>query len=164
MSDISRQLSISTSTVIRKFSDFHFKHDFSRLPEIMSWDEYAFTKGKMSFIAQDSDNLNIITVLECRTQAIIRNHFLRYDRAVRCQVKIITMDMFSPYYNLAKQLLRFRISRLRLKQSTGLFYSNISAVLWVVCVFKSWISSIENPINTRPSSATGSSSNRIVVN
>ena len=129
MTDIAHQLSISTSTVVRKFNDFHFKHDFSRLPEIMSWDEYAFTKGKMSFIAQDFDNLNIITVLEGRTQAIIRNHFLRYDRAVRCQVKIITMDMFSPYYDLAKQLLRFRISRLRLKQSTGLFYSNISAVL-----------------------------------
>ncbi len=81
----------------------------------------------MSFIAQDFENLNIITVLECRTQAIIRNHFLRYDRAIRCQVKIITMDMFSPYYELAKQL-RFQISRLRLKQSTGLFYSNILAV------------------------------------
>ncbi|VIT54732.1 transposase, IS1167 [Streptococcus pneumoniae] len=36
----------------------------------------------MSFIAQDFDKLNIITVLEGRTQAIIRNHFLRYDRAV----------------------------------------------------------------------------------
>ena len=79
---------------------------------------------KMSFIAQDFDKLNIITVLEGRTQAIIRNHFLRYDRAVRYQVKIITMDMFSPYYDLDKQL-RFRISTLRLKQFTGLFYSNI---------------------------------------
>ena len=58
----------------------------------------------MGFIAQDFDKLNIITVLEGRTQAVIRNHFLRYDRTVRCQVKIITMDMFSPYYNLAKQL------------------------------------------------------------
>ena len=64
----------------------------------------TFTKGKMSFIAQDFDNLNIITVLEGRTQAIIRDHFLKYDRAVRCRVKIITMDMFSPYYDLAKQL------------------------------------------------------------
>ena len=54
---------------------FYFEHDFSRLPEIMSWDEYAFTEGKMSFIAQDFDKLNIITVLEGRTQAIIRNHF-----------------------------------------------------------------------------------------
>lgn len=104
MTVIARQLAISTSTVIRKLNDFRFKHDFSRLPEIMSWDEYAFTKGKMSFIAQDFDNRNIITVLKGRTQAIIRNHFLRYDRAVRCQVKIITMDMFSPYYALAKQL------------------------------------------------------------
>ena len=91
MTDIAHQLSVSTSTVIRKLNDFHFKHDFSHLPKIMSWDEYAFTKGKMSFIAQDFDNLNIITVLEGRTQAIIRNHFLRYDRAVRCQVKIIEL-------------------------------------------------------------------------
>ena len=112
----------------------------------------------MSFIAQDFDRLNIITVLEGRTQAIIRNHFLKYDSSVRCRVKIITMDMFSPYYDLAKQLrflisrlrlqqspillhsrtlklcriaftLRFYISKLKLKQSTGLFYSNILAVL-----------------------------------
>ncbi|CVV42614.1 transposase [Streptococcus pneumoniae] len=75
---------------------------------------------KRIFIA----NLNIITVLEGRTQAVIRNHFLRYDRAVRCQVKIITMDMFSPYYDLAKQL-RFQISRLRLKQSPRLFHSRM---------------------------------------
>ncbi|VFI32064.1 transposase [Streptococcus pneumoniae] len=124
MTDIAHQLSISTSTVIRKLNDFHFKHDFSRLPEIMSWDEYAFTKGKMSFIAQDFEKLDIITVLEGRTQAIIRNHFLRYDRVVRCRVKIITMDMFSPYYDLAKQL-RFQISRLRLKQSPRLFHSRM---------------------------------------
>ena len=102
----------------------------------MSWDEYAFNNGKMSFIAQDSNSLNVIAILDGRTQAIIRNHFLRYNRAVRCQVKIITMDMFSPYYDLAKQLfrvlksfsivftLRYYISELRLKQSTGLFYSN----------------------------------------
>ena len=38
MTDIAHQLGISTSTVIRKLNDFHFKHDFSRLPEIMSWD------------------------------------------------------------------------------------------------------------------------------
>ena len=46
MTDIAHQLSISTSTVIRKLNDFQFKHDFSRLPQIMSWDEYAFTKEK----------------------------------------------------------------------------------------------------------------------
>ena len=130
MTDIAHQLGISTSTVIHKLNDFQFKHDFSRLPKTMSWDEYSFTKGKMSFIAQDFDNLNIITILEGRTQAIIRNHFLRYDRVVRCQVKIITMDLFSPYYALAKQI-RFRISRLRLKQSPRLFHSQMVKSCWL---------------------------------
>ena len=36
MTDIAHRLAILTSTVIRKLNDFHFKHDFSRLPEIMS--------------------------------------------------------------------------------------------------------------------------------
>ena len=56
----------------------------------------------MSFIAQDFDSLNIIAILDGRTQATIRNHFLRYPRKVRNRVKVITMDMFSPYYQLAK--------------------------------------------------------------
>ena len=34
--NIAQRLSISTSTIIRKLNDFRFKHDFSRLPEIMS--------------------------------------------------------------------------------------------------------------------------------
>ena len=115
MTDIAHRLSISTSTFIRKLNDF------SRLPKTMSWDEYAF---KMSFIVQGFKNLNIITVLEVRTQAIIRNHFLSYDRAVCCRMKIITMDLFPPYYDLARQL-RFRISKLRLKQLSRLFQSRI---------------------------------------
>ena len=176
MTDIAHQLSISTSTVIRKLNDLRFKHDFSRLPEIISWEEYDFTKGKMSFNAQDFDKLNIITVLEGRTQAIIRNHFLRYDKAIRCQVKIITMDMFSPYYDLARQL-RFRISKLRLKQLSRLFQSripklypidfilsNILVVLWIVFTFKSWTNLIENLMNIEPSSAARNSSNKIVGN
>ena len=130
MTDIDHQLSISTSTVIRKLNDFRFKYDFSRLPQTMSWDKYTFTKGKMSFIAQDFEKVTIIAVLEGRIQPIIRSRFLRYDRAVRCQVKIITMDMFSPYYNLAKQIL-FRISRLRLKQSPRLFHSQTLKSCWI---------------------------------
>ncbi|WP_397610571.1 ISL3 family transposase [Streptococcus pneumoniae] len=123
MTDIAHQLSISTSTVIRKLNDFHFECNFRNLPKIMSWDvetvrgvTVSIGRWKMSFIAQDFEKFDIITVLEGRTQAAIRDHFLKYDRAVRCRVKIITMDMFSPYYDLAKQL-RFQISRLRLKQS-----------------------------------------------
>lgn len=70
----------------------------------MSWDEYSFKKEKMSFIAQDFDSLTILAILDGRTQATIRNHFLRYSRQVRNRVKVITMDMFSPYYDIAKKL------------------------------------------------------------
>ena len=90
----------------------------------------------MRFIEQDFDNLSIIAVLEGRTQTIIRNNFLRYHRAVRCQVKIITMDLFSPYNDLVKQL-RFRISRLRLKQSPRLFHSQTLKSCWIVSILLS---------------------------
>ena len=38
MIDISHQLAISTSIVIRKLNDFHFECNFSHLPEIMQLD------------------------------------------------------------------------------------------------------------------------------
>ena len=104
MTAISESLSVSTSTVIRKLKEFEFKTDLNYLPEHMRWDEYSFKKGKMSFIAQDFDSRKIIAILDGRTQATIRNHFLCYSRQVRNSVKIITMDMFSPYYDIAKKL------------------------------------------------------------
>ena len=56
----------------------------------------------MSFIAQDFGLLNVIAILDGRTQATIRNHF-PLSRKLENRVKVITMDMFSPYYQLAKQ-------------------------------------------------------------
>lgn len=104
MTTIAESLSVSTSTVIRQLHKFKFKTDLNYLPEHMSWDEYSFKKGKMSFIAQDYDTRKIVAILDGRTQATIRNHFLRYSRQVRSRVKVITMDMFSPYYDIARKL------------------------------------------------------------
>ena len=104
MTAITETLSVSTSTVIRKLKEFEFKSDLNHLPEHMSWDEYSFKKGKMSFIAHDYDTRKIVAILDGRTQATIRNHFLRYSRQVRCRVKVITIDMFSPYYDIARKL------------------------------------------------------------
>ena len=58
----------------------------------------------MSFIAQDFESKSILAILDGRTHAVIRNHFQRYQREVRELVEVITMDMYSPYYRLAKQL------------------------------------------------------------
>ena len=104
MTAIAESLSVSTSTVIRKLKEFEFKSDLNHLPEHMSWDEYSFKKGKMSFIAQDYDTRKIVAILDGRTQATIRNHFLRYSRETRSRVRVITMDMFSPYYDIARKL------------------------------------------------------------
>ena len=104
MTAIAESLAVSTSTVIRKLKEFKFKTDLNYLPEHMSWDEYSFMKGKMSFIAQDFDSRKIVAILDGRTQVTIRNHFLRYSRQVRNSVKVITMDMFSPYYDIARKL------------------------------------------------------------
>ena len=104
MTAIAESLAVSTSTVIRKLKEFEFTTDLNYLPEHMSWDEYSFKKGKISFIAQDFDSRRILAILDGRTQVTISNHFLRYSREVRSRVKVITMDMFSPYYDLAKQL------------------------------------------------------------
>ena len=89
MTTIAESLAVSTSTVIRKLKESQFKTDLNCLTTNMSWDEYSFKKGKMSFLAQDFDSLTILAILDGRTQATIRNHFLRYSRQVRNRVKVI---------------------------------------------------------------------------
>ncbi|MFD0846617.1 ISL3 family transposase, partial [Streptococcus saliviloxodontae] len=101
---IANDLSVSVSTVYRQLDRHECQTDLSRLPQVMSWDEYAFKKGKMSFIAQDFESNKIIAILDGRTQAVIKDHFLRYSLKIRKRVKVITMDMFSPYYDIAKSL------------------------------------------------------------
>ncbi|MFC3932367.1 transposase family protein [Streptococcus dentapri] len=49
--DIARILHFSVSTVQRKLAQFTFKEDYTTLPEIISWDEFARNKGKFAFIA-----------------------------------------------------------------------------------------------------------------
>lgn len=104
MTAIDESLSVSTSTVIRKLKEFKFKTGWSFLPTHISWDECSFKKGKMSFIAQDFDLQNILAILDGRTQTTIRNHFLCDCGQVRNRIKVITMDMFSPYYDIDRKL------------------------------------------------------------
>src|SRR5699024_7576927 len=104
MTDIAKRLAVATSTVIRNLHEFHSTSDWYWLPQYMSLEKNGFKKGKLRFIAQDFDSLKVISILDGRTQAMIRNHFLRYSRQARNRVKVITMDMFSPYYQLAIQL------------------------------------------------------------
>ncbi|MBM7635387.1 ISL3 family transposase [Streptococcus saliviloxodontae] len=104
MTKIANDLSVSVSTVYRQLDRHEYQTDLNHLPQVMSWDEYAFKKGKMSFIAQDFESNKIIAILDGRTQAVIKKYFMRYSYKIRKRVKVITMDMFSPYYDIAKSL------------------------------------------------------------
>ena len=88
LTHIAQDLAISTSTVHRKLKEFTFKEDFSRLPEILSIDEFSYQKGN----------------LENRTQITIRNHFFRYSKEARNSVKVVTVDMSGSYIPMIPKL------------------------------------------------------------
>lgn len=104
LTHIAQDLAISTSTVHRKLKEFTFKEDFSRLPEILSIDDFSYQKGKLAFIAQDFETKKIIAILENRTQITIRNHFFRYSKEARNSVKVVTVDMSGSYIPMIPKL------------------------------------------------------------
>lgn len=101
---IAQRLHISISAAQRKLEQFTFKEDFSNLPEVLSWDEFSRNKGKLAFIAQDFETRQIVTILENNRQTTIKNHFYKYPRKVREQVKFVTVDMSGSYIPIIKQL------------------------------------------------------------
>ncbi len=104
LTHIAQQLAISTSTVHRKFNQFVVKEDFSKLPQVLSIDEFSYQKGKLAFIAQDFETKKIISILDNRRQTTIRNHFFKYSKDARNSVKIVTLDMSGSYIPLVKSL------------------------------------------------------------
>ncbi|WP_155997323.1 ISL3 family transposase, partial [Streptococcus ruminantium] len=104
LTHIAAKLAISTSTVYRKFKQFHFQEEYTTLPEGLSWDEFSYQKGKLAFIAQDFNTKKIITILDDRRQTTIRNHFFKYSKEARKKVKVVTVDMSGSYIPLIKVL------------------------------------------------------------
>ena len=166
-----------------KLNDFHFKHDFFfffasswdyiRDVETVRGSDCYFNRKWRWVSLQDFDKLNIITVLE-EEHKLSSKSFPRYDRSFVCQVKIITMDMFSPYYDLAKQLfpcakivlvvftLRYYISELRLNSPLDCFYSTPKPC-YKSCACPNHESVWAKISWIRPSNVTGSSFNRIAL-
>lgn len=101
---IAKRLHLSVSLVQRQLEAFTFKEDFTRLPEVLSVDEFSRNKGQLAFIAQDFETRKIVTLLENNRQTTIKNYFYRYPRAVREAVKVVTVDMSGSYIPILKQL------------------------------------------------------------
>ena len=94
---IAKRLHLSVSLVQRQLEAFTFKEDFTRLPEVLSVDEFSRNKGQLAFIAQDFETRKIVTLLENNRQTTIKNYFYRYPRTVREAVKAVTVDMSGAY-------------------------------------------------------------------
>uniref|UniRef100_UPI0039E574AD transposase n=1 Tax=Streptococcus anginosus TaxID=1328 RepID=UPI0039E574AD len=112
---IAKRLHLSVSLIQRQLEAFTFKEDFSRLPEVLSVDEFSRNKGQLVFIAQDFETRKIVTLLENNRQTTIKNYFYRYPRTVREAVKAVTVDMSGSYIPILRPF--SPIFRLRLKQS-----------------------------------------------
>lgn len=77
------------------------------LPEHLSFDEFKSTKSvkaAMSFIYSDAQTHQVIDIVEDRRLQSLKNYFYRFDRKIRHAVKTVTIDMYTPYMELIKQL------------------------------------------------------------
>ncbi|MDO4667593.1 MAG: ISL3 family transposase [Streptococcus sp.] len=104
LTHIASKLAISTSTVYRKLKEFQAKELYNTLPEVLSWDEFSYQKGKLAFIAQNFKTKKIITILDNRCQTTIRNYFFKYSKEARNRVKVVTVDMSGSYIPIIKIL------------------------------------------------------------
>lgn len=102
LTHIAAKLAISTSTVYHKLKQCHFKEDYTTLPEVLSWNEFSYQKGKLAFIAQDFNTKKIIIIRNNRCQTTIRNHFFKYSKEARNKGKVVTVDMSGSYIPLIK--------------------------------------------------------------
>ena len=107
---IAKSFNVSNSTVIRIMNSYYNDYKINRnyLPENLCFDEFKSTKdadGAMSFIYCDADAPHsIIDIVENRRLNYLKQYFDLYPKEVRAKVKTITIDMYTPYMTLIKEL------------------------------------------------------------
>lgn len=109
--DIAKRLDVSVSKIDRKLNEIssHTVLRHEHLPKSMNWDEFKATKdtkGKMAFIITDNDNGNIFDIHDSRKSIDLNKYFKRYPKSERNKVKHISIDFYSGYIHLAKNLFR----------------------------------------------------------
>lgn len=106
--DISIDNNVSTNTVER-ITDSYFELDNkvykNTLPQALSFDEFKSVKsadGAMSFQICNAKNGKIVDIVEDRKLNNLMKYFSRYSRQSRMNVKVIVIDMYTPYVSLIK--------------------------------------------------------------
>ena len=108
--DIAIDNNVSPNTVERIIDSYYeldnkvYKHT---LPEVLSFDEFKSVKtadGAMSFQVCNGKNGKIIDIVEDRKLNNLMKYFSRYSRDSRMNVKVIVIDMYTPYISLIKTM------------------------------------------------------------
>ena len=110
--DIAKRNNVSPSHVNRildTISKDKLIKNYGKLPEKIGIDEFNATKdtkSKMAFIIVNQDNHNIFDINNSRLSYDIEKYFKRYSKQERDKIKLITMDLYKPYYKLMHNLFK----------------------------------------------------------
>ena len=126
ITDIAHQLFISTSTVIRKLNAPYLKHNFLVCLRLSPRTSMPLPRERWVSLHKILTSLISSPSLREEHKLLSEITFFATIEPFAVRWKSITMDMFSPYYGLAKQLFpsakivldRFHISRIKRKSST----------------------------------------------
>lgn len=107
--DIAKRYRISPNTVERIIDSYYdgkklYKHS---LPEVLSFDEFKSVKsadGAMSFHICNGRTGKTIDIVEDRRLNSLIKYFSYYTHKARSNVKLIVIDMYSPYISLIKTM------------------------------------------------------------
>jgi len=108
--DIAIDNNVSPNTVERIIDSYYeldskvYKHT---LPQVLSFDEFKSVKSADSAMSSqvcNGKNGKIIDIVEDRKLNSLIRYFSRYSRESRMNVKVIVVDMYTPYISLIKTM------------------------------------------------------------
>ena len=107
--DIAKRFRVSPNTVERIIDSYYENKKIYKnyLPEILSFDEFKSVKsadGAMSFHMCDGKTGKTIDIIEDRRLNNLMRYFSYYTHKARSKVKLIVIDMYSPYVSLIKAM------------------------------------------------------------
>jgi len=107
--DIAKRYRVSPNTVERIIDSYYEGKKLYKnyLPEILSFDEFKSVKsadGAMSFHMVDGKTGKTIDIVEDRRLNNLIKYFSYYSHKARTKVKLIVIDMYSPYISLIQKM------------------------------------------------------------
>ena len=107
--DIAFDNNVSTNTVERVMDSYYETQKLYKnyLPEVLSFDEFKSVKsadGAMSFHMCDGRTGKTLDIVEDRRLNSLLRYFAYFTHKARAKVKLIVIDMYSPYISLIQKM------------------------------------------------------------